>query len=335
MPKKYFSILILAAALGLAAIALWFLSGRPLLVSRIQKVYKVGVVSFGGAHVETITGLKEGMGSLGYQEGVNIIYEIADAAGSDEKAKLAAERFLREKVDAVYSASTPVTKQVSGVIKNIPIVFNIVSDPVGAGFAKSLESSGTNLTGCSNYVGQTGPKRLEIAREILPQAKTVLVLYDPKNKFSQDAILILREAAQTLGFSLAEKEIGSKEEAVRLMNGLRPGEYDVFFHLGEAKVSAAADAVIEAANKIKLPTIAHEETFARKGMLAVYGPSWKLLGRQCAETLNKVLGGTPPSQIPIQIPEKMELLVNLKTAKIIGATLPDSFLRKVDVIINE
>jgi putative ABC transport system substrate-binding protein len=202
--KKIFLIMVPIVVIILATIAGCqgspeeLVKAQPQIKAQPKKTYHVGVVSFGGGQNEVILGVQEGMKALGYEEGNNIVYTIIDAKGSNDQVKAAAEEFLRQRVDAVYSASTPVTIQVAQVIKEIPIVFNIVSDPVGAGLAKSLTASGTNLTGCSNFVGQTGPKRLEVLRTMLPNLQTVLVLYDPTNKFSQDAIVTLREAANTL-----------------------------------------------------------------------------------------------------------------------------------------
>ncbi len=335
--KKRFLIMVPIVVIILAAIAgCQGSQGKPLNIKvQPQKPYHVGVVSFGGGQREVIIGVQEGMKALGYEEGKNIVYTIVDAGGSDEQVKAAAEEFLRQGVNAVYSASTPVTIGVAQVIKDIPIVFNIVSDPVGAGLAKSLTASGTNLTGCSNFVGQTGPKRLEVLRAMLPNLQTVLVLYDPKNKFSQDAIVTLREAAKTLGVTLAEKHVGSKDDVVTVMKSVAQSEYDAFFHLGEAKVTGAVDAVIEAANKIKLPTMAHEEGFAQKGMLAAYGPSWRLLGEQCSGSLDQVLRGIKPGDIPIQIPTKYEFIVNLKTARALGIELPGEVLIRADKLIEK
>ncbi len=332
--NKNFLILVPLVAIILAAIA--GCQGSPVdtVKEQPEETYHVGVVSFGGGQREVIIGMQEGMQALGYQEGENIVYTIIDAKG-DEQVKAAAEEFLRQGVDAVYSASTPVTMLVSRSIKDIPIVFNIVSDPVGVGLANSLTASGTNLTGCSNVVGQTGPKRLEVLRTILPDLETVVVLYDPKNNFSQDAIVILREAEKTLGVTLVEKHVGSKDDVVTVMKGIAPGEYDAFFHLGEAKVSGMAAEVIEAANNIKLPTMAHGEGFVQKGMLAAHGPSWRLLGSQCSGTLDKVLRGVDPGAIPIQIPLKFEFIVNLTTAKALGIDLPDEILIRADKLIGE
>jgi len=106
-------------------------------VSWPKEPYRVGVVSFGGGQVEAILGMQEGMKELGYEEGKSIAYTVVDTAGSDEKARAAAEEFLRRKADVVYAVSTPVTIQVAQVIKSIPIVFNIVSDPVGTGLVRS------------------------------------------------------------------------------------------------------------------------------------------------------------------------------------------------------
>lgn len=330
MNKKHIIILIL---LILAAGALfWVVQNGGMVLP--PKVHKVGIVSFGGAHNEVIIGLKSGLRALGYEDGVNIIYDVVDAAGSDEKAREAAQKFLADGVDAVYSASTPVTKQVAEVIKEKPVVFNIVSDPVGSGLVKSMISSGNNLTGCSNFVAQTGPKRLEILKTILPQAKKVVVLYDPDNPFSKAAIVTLRQGADLVGVELEEKHVRSKEDVINTMLKIVPGEFDAFFHLGEAKVSAAADRVIAIANQSKLPTIAHEESLAQKGMLAVYGPSWQTLGQQCASTMDKVLKGTKPSDIPVQIPGKMEFTLNLKTARMLGVEVPENVLANVDKFVE-
>jgi putative ABC transport system substrate-binding protein len=121
----------------------WFIIASILLaiagwrdVSWSKEPYHVGVVSFGGAG-EVILGMQEGMKELGYEEGKNIVYTVVDAAGSDEKVRAAAEEFLRKKVDVVYAVSTPVTTHVAQVIKNIPSIFNIVSDPVGTGLVRS------------------------------------------------------------------------------------------------------------------------------------------------------------------------------------------------------
>ena len=312
----------------------WVLLGCLADIGSAKERHHVGVVSFGGGQREVVIGMQEGMRELGYEEGKNIAYTIVEA-NSDERVRAAAEEFLRDKVDAVYSASTPITKQVARVIKDIPVVFNIVGDPVGAGLARSMTSSGNNLTGCSNVSGQTGPKRLEVLKMMLPDVRRVLVLLDTNNPFSQDAIVILRDAAKTLGVTLVEKHVGSTEEVGAVMKAVRPGEYDAFFHLGEGKVSGAIDAVISVANDVKLPTMAHEESYAQKGMLAVYGPSWRLLGRQCAGILHQVLRGAKPADIPIQSPLKFDFIVNLKTAKALGIEIPNRVLMRVDKLIKE
>jgi len=169
---------------------------------------------------------------------------------------------------------------------------------------------------------------------VMPDVRRVLVPYDPKNKFSQDAIVILREAAKALRIALIEKHIASKDDVVALMKSIRRGEYDAFFHLGEAKVTAAVDAVIARLNEVKLPSIAHEESFAEKGMLAAYGPSWRVLGKQCAQSLDKALRGERPADIPIQIPTTFALVINSRTAKAIGIELPREVFTRADRIIE-
>ena len=296
--------------------------------------FVVGIVSYGGAHEEAIEGLKDGMTELGYEEGKDISYIIVNAEGSLDKVREAAVGFLEAGADAVYSITTPITQEVMKSVSDRPVVFNIVGDPVGAGIAQSWQSSGNNSTGCSNYVGQTGPKRLEILKTVLPEVKNVLVLYDPNNRFSQDAIEILRPAAEALDITVSEVHISSKEEIISALSQIKPGQYDAFFHLGEAKVSGAAEQVVRLVNEAKLPSIAHEESFAERGMLLTFGPSWHLLGVQCAGVMDKVLKNTLPAEIPIQIPERLDLVLNLRTAELLNIEISKEALLLADRIIE-
>ena len=138
------------------------------------------------------------------------------------------------------------------------------------------------------------------------------------------------DAADKLGVTLDEKFISSSDEVISVMEGIKEGEYDAFFHLGEAKVSGSAMEVIALANKIKLPTIAHAESFAADGMLAAYGPSWYELGRLCASTLDKILSGTAPADIPIQLPASFELIINRSTSRDLGIELSRDAALRVD-----
>lgn len=298
-----------------------------------RKAYVVGIVSLGGViYAEPITGLKEGMETLGYKEGEKITYRVVDTAGSLEKAREAANEFLRENVDAVYSLSTPVTRQVKEVVRDIPVIFNIVADPVTSGFAKSLRSSGTNLTGCS--VGQFAAKRLEILKSLLPNARKVLVVYDPQNPYSQQSISLLREAATVFDAILTEKHIKTREDLAKIMNETSIGQYDAFLNFGEVKVTSAINIVVERANAIKLPTVGPATNAVREGMLIGYGPSWIEMGKQCASVMDKILRGVKPSDIPIQSPAQAELSVNMKTARQIGVTFPQEQLIRVDTFIE-
>lgn len=325
----------LFAAVAIIALALWgviifFRWGGK--IGGQGKSYVVGVVSFGGSFQEAVTGLKEGMGILGYKEGESITYHEIDAAGSNEKVKEAASEFLRQQVDVIYSVSSNVTQQVSKVVRDAPVVFNVVGDPIGLGVAKSLGSSGTNFTGCS--VGQYTGKRLELLKTFLPNAHKVLVLYDPTNAYSQQAIAVLRKGSPSLGVTIIEKQVKSPDDVVKIMKGTVAGQYDAFFNFGEAKVSTVNKLVADRAKEIKLPTFSTGKNFAEEGVLITYGASWSELGRQCASVVDKILHGIKPTNIPIQSPAKVELTVNMKTAAQIGVTFPKEQLIRADSFIE-
>jgi putative tryptophan/tyrosine transport system substrate-binding protein len=330
----YIIIIIFTIVLIGASILLIFFSRQNVKEETSTKQYIIGLVSYGGGHTAVIDGFKAGMSELQYKQGENIRYLDIDAQGDEEKVRLAVLGFIQDKANAIYTVSTPVTKVALDTAPSVPIVFNIVSDPVGAQIAKSLQSSGTNATGCSNAVAQTGAKRLEILKSILPDAKKIVILYDPSNSFSIDALSVLNEVAPLFGLELDLIEIESSESVIIAMENMQQDEYDAFFHLGEAKVSGARDSVIRLANKIKLPTFAHAESFAENGMLVSFGPSWFELGRQCAITMDKVLHGIAPSSIPIQLPLKFEFVVNLKTADELGIKLNRETQSRVDKFIR-
>jgi len=297
-----------------------------------EKSPVVGIVSFGGSFQEAVKGLKEGMGTLGYKEGESVVYRDIDAAGSNEKVKEAASGFVRDHVDVIYAVSSNVTQQVSKVAHDVPVVFNVVGDPIGLGVAKTLASSGTNFTGCS--VGQYTGKRLEILKSFLPGVHKVLVLYDPTNAYSQQAITVLEKAAPDQGMTIIKKQVKSPDDVVKIMKDTKQGQYDAFFNFGEAKVSTVSKIVADRAKEIKLPTLSTGKNFAEEGTLITYGASWLELGRQCASVMDKILHGVKPADIPIQSPAKVELTVNMKTAALLGITFPKDQLIRVDTFIE-
>lgn len=300
-----------------------------------EKVYKVAIVLLGGAYQQAVDGLKDELQRFGYTEGKNILYYIKDAQGDQEAIAPAAQELLKENPDLFYTVATPVTTRVWKVVgTQLPIVFNIVGDPIGSGFAKSFSSSETNLTGCSNLSAGLSGKRLELFRKAFPNLKKTVTFYDPDNKFSQLSIANTREAAPKLGIEVAEIHVKTTAEIERVLGGLKPGEYDGVFLTPDAMVISNVELVIKRAKELGLPVMGHERTLAEKGVTVTYGADFYPLGVQCASTVVYILKGQSPKDIPIQTPRELIMVVNLKSAQESGLTISEEILKIANTVIR-
>ncbi len=340
MPKKIIIIALLVCLAGLAAISAFLFLGKQKVVEP-PRVYKIGAVSYGGSYQNAISGLKEGLKDFGWEEGKNISFIIVDAGGKPEEVKKAAQRFIQEKVDVIYSIATPVTKIVAEETlgKGIPIVFNIVGDPIGAGFAESYREPGGNLTGCSNFSAELSSKRLEIFKEAFsPKPEVVLkfvTFYDSTNAFSQLSIKVARETVKNLGgIKLEEVNVKTADELSNALASLNPGQYDGIFTTPDAMVIAKIELVTKRAAELKIPVMAHEDSLILKGATIIYGANFFDLGKQCSYVVNEVLEGGQPAHIPIEVPLKIDLVINLKAAKEIGFNIPQELLAKADLVVK-
>jgi len=302
---------------------------------KAEKVYKVGVVMTGGAYQQALDGLKKGLEEKGYFEGRNIVYLIRDTRGSTDAIRPVTEELLGENPDVVYSISTPVTIQVSQIAGNrFPIVFNIVGDPVGAGFVKSYSMPETNLTGCSNRSAELSGKRLEIFKEAFPNVRKVVTFYNPENKFSQISIENTREAAKILQIELGEVLVKDKDELARALSQIQEGQYDGIYITPDAMVVSNADLVIKRSLELKMLTMGHEQTLAEKGVTLTYGANFFRMGTQCASSVASVLSGQKPQGIPVVTPDKLDVVVNLKSLNVMGQKIVEKILKEADQVIK-
>ena len=300
-----------------------------------ERTYKVGVVMTGGAYQQALDGLKKGLEGKGYFEGRNVAYLVRDTRGSTDAVRPVTEELLGENPDVIYSISTPVTTQVSKIAGDrFPIVFNIVGDPVGAGFVKSYSTPGANLTGCSNRSAELSGKRLEIFKEAFPAIKKVITFYNPENKFSQISIENTREAAKILGVELGEVFVKDKEELAKALSQIQESQSDGIYITPDAMVVSNVDIIIKRSLEIKLPTMGHEQTLAEKGVTLTYGANFFRMGTQCASSVASVLSGQKPEGIPVVTPDKLEIAVNLKNINAMGQKIVEKVLKEADQVIK-
>ncbi len=332
MDKKIFISIIVVVLIGLGIASRFY---WETFFPKEEKVYKVAVVLLGGTYQQAVDGMVDELKNLGFIEGKNILYYTKDAGGDKKVIGPATEELLQKNPDLFYVISTPTATEVWKVVKDrLPIVFNIIGDPIGAGFAKSFASSETNLTGCSNLSAQLSGKRLEIFKEAFPGLKKVVTFYDPENTFSQLSIAYTREAAPKIGIEVVEILTKSVEDLKKALAELKEGQYDGIYLTPDAMVISKADLVVARAKELGLPVMGHEEALAEQGVTVTYGANFYKLGVQCAPIVYKILKGEKPQDIPVQTPRELDLVINLKVAQELGFTLSPEILGKADKVIR-
>ena len=215
----------------------------------------------------------------------------------------------------------------------IPIVFIGGGDPVELGLVKSLARPGGNLTGIASLDVELAPKRLEIFRELVPGLKRVLLVYDATNKHAAEQLEPYRAAARSLGLTLVERPVRSQEEAGAVISGLRRGDVDGIFAPRVLSLNIPGFIVATSA-KGTFPTMFQAAFFAERGGLASYGATDGDLGRLAARLVDRILKGAKPADLPVEQPTKFELVINVKTAKTLGLTIPQSLLQRADRLIQ-
>jgi putative tryptophan/tyrosine transport system substrate-binding protein len=298
------------------------------------KVYRVGVVFEGGPFYAVVDGLKDALRELGIAEGKQLVLEFRDLKGDRNAAEEAARSLERGKVDLIYVVSTSVATMVKRATAQVPIVFAAGADPVGAGLVESYAKPGGHITGVHYLSGDLTAKRLEILKEILPQLRRVVTFYNPSNEFALQAAKSAREAAQQLRIELIERHVASVEELRRGLNALKAHEVDAYFYTNDAMVSSQSQFIIDTARAKKLPTMFHEPSLVTQGAMIGYGVSYYEVGRLSAKYVQRILAGAKPQDLPVESFSRVSLHVNLKTARELGLTIPQSVLFRADKVIE-
>ena len=315
-------------------LATFLLAAVSIAEAQQPKVYRVGVITTGGAWYETIDGLRVGLKQLGLEEGKQIILAIRDTKGNLEAVDEVARNLEREKVNLIYTTSTSVTIAARRATTNIPIVFCIATDPVAVGLVDSFAKPGGRLTGVYTRVTDLTAKRLEILKEMVPKLRRVVTFYDPNNRVSSEAAKLGREEAKRLGLNFVERHVTSAEELRQALQALKAGEADAYFYTTALIVNSQPQLVIDTARAKRLPTMFQEQSFVAKGALASYGVSYHEVGRLSAKYVQRILTGVKPQDLPVEGVDKIDLVINLKTAKLIGLTVPPNVLVRAQKVIR-
>jgi putative tryptophan/tyrosine transport system substrate-binding protein len=269
---------------------------------------------------------------LGWIEGQTINIEYQWAQGSRELAEKIVVEFVRRKVDIIVTSATPPTTAAKQATSVIPIVFAAVGDPVGTGLVASLARPGGNATGLSLQQTDAAGKRLELLREAIPGIRRLPILANGGNL---SALLDMREAqamAQTAGFEAVSSEI-DPEDIAPAINAFR-SRVEALYVCNDPLVATSGVRISAAAVEVRLPTMFGVREYVEVGGLMSFGPSFPDLYRRTADYVDKILRGAKPSDLPVEQPTKFELVINLKTAKALGLTVPPTLLARADEVIE-
>jgi putative ABC transport system substrate-binding protein len=298
------------------------------------RLFRVGALWVGGAASASIDGLRDGLRELGFEEGKQFIFHLRDGSGDIKSVETAAKRLESERVDLIYTVATSVTLAAKRATKGVPIVFYAGSDPVKAGLVASYRKPGGRLSGIHSLTADLMAKRLQILKEMIPRLQRVATFYNPENPASQQSMITVREAAQRLNMELVQRQVTSVEQLRTALGALRPTEADAILSVPDAMVSSQPDLLIRTAKEKKLPTMFQFSDDVAKGALASYGVSYFDLGRLSAKHVQRILTGAAPGDLPVEQIDRFSFIVNLKTAKELGITIPQSVLLRADKVIE-
>ena len=301
----------------------------------LPKVARIGLLLPGTAPDPGVEAFRQGLRDLGWVEGQNIAIEYRWAEGKFERLPGLAAALIRLKVDVIVANATPATSAAKNATGTIPVVFAFVADPVASGFVASLARPGGNITGLASIATEVIGKQLELLKEALPKVSRVAVLRNPDN---QSHPLMLRQAesaARVLRVQLQILEARSPDEfdtAFAAMTRQRAGGLLVLADSGMFFVQRTRIADLAAKNR--LPAVYGHLEHAEAGGLMAYGTNRADLFRRAAYFVDKILKGAKPDDLPVEQPTKFELVINLKTAKALGLTIPKSVLVRADKLIE-
>jgi putative ABC transport system substrate-binding protein len=240
----------------------------------------------------------------------------------------------REQVDLIYAVTASVSVLAKRATKSVPIVFYVGTDPVPLGLVENFRKPGGRLTGIYGPFTDLTAKRLELLKVIIPKLRRVVAFYNPDNASAQRSVKIARDAARQLKVELVERLVASVEELRAGLRALRPGEADALFYVSDAMVGSQTERIIETARAKKLPTMFNDKQSVTKGALASYGVSYYTIGRLSAKHIQRVLLGADPGTLPVEQVDRLHFVINLKTAKALGITIPQSVLVRADEVIR-
>jgi putative tryptophan/tyrosine transport system substrate-binding protein len=298
------------------------------------KVPRIGLLLQAPPTEPQVEAFRQGLRDLGYIEGKNILTEYRHTEGKPDRLPRFAAELVRLKVDVIVVSGALATSAAKDATREIPIVMAVSGDPVGSGHIASLGRPGGNITGLTNLAPELGGKRLELLKEVIPGLSRVAIVSDPTNPIFKLQLGEIESAAQALKLQLQIMEVREPDDFDSAFGAAKKSRAGALGTLASAFLSAYRQRLVDAAEKSRLPAMYHNSGFVEVGGLMSYGVNSGDLYRRAAVYVDKILKGAKPADLPVEQPTKFELVINLRTAKQLGLTIPQSVLYRADRIIK-
>jgi putative tryptophan/tyrosine transport system substrate-binding protein len=301
-----------------------------------KKAPRIGILSSGSpsSSKEVIEPLQLGLRDLGHLEGQNITTEYRYAEGLAERLPNLAAELVQLKVDIIVVSGSPSTQAAKNATKTIPIVMTNANDPVGIGLVASLAHPGGNVTGLSNVGSDLGGKQLELLKEASPKISRVAVLSDSAIPGNALWLGEMKVAAEALRITLQPVDVHRPDDFERAFSAIKKEHASALSTLRNGVNNNYRARIVDFAAKSRLPAMYPDREYVEAGGLMSYGPNFADLFRRAATYVDKILKGVKPADLPVEQPTKFEFVINLKTAKQIGLTIPQSVLFRADKVVK-
>src|ERR1700730_806657 len=316
--------------LGGVAVA-WPHAGRA---QQGGKVYRIGILAIARDLPRTWKKLLEGLRDHGYVEGQNIVIEWRYSEGQAERWSELADELVGLKVDAIVVSTTPAALAAKKATSTIPIVITSAFDPVGAGLATSLAKPGGNVTGLGMLIPEVNAKALALLKEAVPHLSRVAVLWNTANPANALVWKEIEATARAMDIILHSQPIREPKDLDIAFVGITQDQPDGLLILVDALLVQYRKAIVDFTAHNQLPAVSFAKEFAEMGSLMSYGPDLPEMYRKAADYVDRILTGAKPADLPMELPTKFELVINLKTAKALGLTIPPSLLARADEAIE-
>jgi len=300
-----------------------------------RKVWRVGFLGAGSPNLADDTlveALREGLRDTGYVEGRNLLIELRWAEQRYERLPELATELIRLGVDVIFASGEPPTYAAKQATSTVPIVFTGATDPVGTGFVASLSHPGGNMTGLTLADTKVTGKRLSLLKEAVPKLTRVGTLSNPRTR--TEHLTVSGASAHALGLQSRVYETGAPEQFEKLFSRMAVDRVQAVLLLPDNILFQERARLADLALRHRLPMIGWRSVFAQAGVLISYGANIHADFRRAGVLVGKILDGAKPSDLPVEEPTKFELVINLKTAKALGLTIPPSLLLRADQVIE-